>query len=162
MTEKIIEIRTFTDENIRYSDYSDYERRLQMIELRDRLLELRYNHNHDEKGRFCSGGGGGRMSSSSGKSSETIDNSEKSDIINTNQSAYYPESISNIKRGNPMTFDEADHMSVNPNFTTKDSSYRENCQTCVVAYEARLRGYNVEANPMKRGSMSYVCLLYTD
>ncbi len=92
MTEKIIEIRTFTDENIRYSDYSDYERRLQMIELRGRLLELRYNHNHDEKGRFCSGGGGGRMSSSSDKRlysngganpKKDIDKSEKSDIIKT-------------------------------------------------------------------------------
>ena len=45
-------------------------------------IELRYNHNHDEKGRFCSGGGGGRMSSaSSGNSPESLDNSEKSGII---------------------------------------------------------------------------------
>ncbi|MDE5583725.1 MAG: phage portal protein, partial [Ruminococcus sp.] len=44
-------------------------------------LELRYNHNHDDRGRFCSGGGGGRMSSSSGNSAETLDKSEKSDII---------------------------------------------------------------------------------
>lgn len=47
-------------------------------------MELRYNHNHDEKGRFCSGSGGGRMSSASAKNSaKTLDNSEKSDIINT-------------------------------------------------------------------------------
>lgn len=58
-------------------DYSDYERRLQYIELRERLLELRYNHNHDEKGRFCSGGG--RLSSSSGNSVKSIDNSTESD-----------------------------------------------------------------------------------
>ncbi len=45
-------------------------------------IELRYNHNHDEKGRFCSGGGGGRLSSaSSGNSAKSLDNSEKSDII---------------------------------------------------------------------------------
>ena len=67
MIEKIIEIRTMINDNIIYLDYSDYERRLQLIEMRGRLLELRYNHNHDEKGRFCSGGGGGRMSSSSSK-----------------------------------------------------------------------------------------------
>lgn len=92
MTEKIIEIRTMITDNVRYLDYSDYERRLQMIEMRGRLLELRYNHNHDEKGRFCSGGGGGRMSSSSEKRlysngganpNKSIDKSEKSDIINS-------------------------------------------------------------------------------
>lgn len=42
-------------------------------------MELRYNHNHDEKGRFCSGRGGGRFSS--GKS---VDKSEKGDIIKEN------------------------------------------------------------------------------
>lgn len=42
-------------------------------------VELRYNHNHDEKGRFCSGSGGGRFSS--GNSPESLDNSEKSGII---------------------------------------------------------------------------------
>lgn len=44
-------------------------------------IELRYNHNHDEKGRFCSGRGGGRFSS--GNSAKSLDNSEKSDIINS-------------------------------------------------------------------------------
>ena len=53
-------------------------------------IELRYNHNHDEKGRFCSGGGGGRFSSekklySNGGANpeKDVDNSEKSDIIKT-------------------------------------------------------------------------------
>lgn len=68
MTEIIIETRTFIDDNVKYIDYSDYERRLQYIEYQERIdrlfcMELRYNHNHDEKGRFCSGGGGGRFSS---------------------------------------------------------------------------------------------------
>ena len=51
-------------------------------------IELRYNHNHDQKGRFCSGGGGGRLSSekklySNGGANpeKAVDNSEKSDII---------------------------------------------------------------------------------
>ena len=41
-------------------------------------IELRYNSNHDEKGRFCLVEGGGRLSSSSEK---MVDNSEKSDKI---------------------------------------------------------------------------------
>lgn len=89
MTEIIIETRTRMVEPVCILDYSDYERRLQIIELRGRLLELRYNHNHDEKGRFCSGGGGGRMSSSEKKlysngganPNNSIDKSEESDII---------------------------------------------------------------------------------
>ena len=36
-------------------------------------IELRYNHNHDEKGRFCSGGGGGRLSSSSENSEKNLE-----------------------------------------------------------------------------------------
>lgn len=57
-------------------------------------IELRYNHNHDQKGRFCSGGGGGWMSNSSSKKlysnggaepKETVDNSEKSDKINSGE-----------------------------------------------------------------------------
>lgn len=42
-------------------------------------IELRYNHNHDEKGRFCSGRGGGRFSSE-----KSVDKSEKGDIIKEN------------------------------------------------------------------------------
>lgn len=81
MTEIIMEIRTFIDDNVKYIDYSDYERRLQYIEYQERIdrldcMELRYNHNHDEKGRFCSGTGGGRLSSE-----KTVDNSEKNSII---------------------------------------------------------------------------------
>lgn len=76
MTEKIIEIRTRITETVCIPDYSNYERRLQYIELRGRILELRYNHNHDEKGRFCSGRGGGRFSS--GNSAKSLDNSTES------------------------------------------------------------------------------------
>lgn len=94
MTEKIIEIRTRMVEPVCIPDYSDYERRLQYIELRGRMLELRYNHNHDEKGRFCSGGGG-RISSVSEKKlysngganpEKNLDKSEKSGIIEETQS----------------------------------------------------------------------------
>lgn len=47
-------------------------------EERAKKVELRYNHNHDEKGRFASGGGG---SSGAGKSGKKVDKSEKDDII---------------------------------------------------------------------------------
>ncbi len=62
---------------------------------------------------------------------------------------YSPEQLTNfaeinkslgVKRGKPMTFEEADHGRAN---IYKDVN---NCAKCVVAHELRLRGYNVTAN----------------
>lgn len=106
-----------------------------------------------------------------------------------------PETLAGVKRGSPMTFDEANELRGNPNYNMASSrydellkarqryneaidrygfssqefldankalddaqrsykkaqreqnGYRTNCQTCVVANEARRRGYNVEATP---------------
>ncbi|MGI5070523.1 hypothetical protein HRO26_05185 [Treponema pectinovorum] len=51
-----------------------------------------------------------------------------------------------------MNFRQADGGSPNPNYK-KGGGYAKNCQTCVVAYELRRRGYNVEALPNYKGSM---------
>lgn len=53
-----------------------------------------------------------------------------------------------VGRGKPMTHEEADSGKVNPHFYIKTINAgleNENCQSCVVAYEMRLRGYNVQA-----------------
>lgn len=52
--------------------------------------------------------------------------------------------IAGVKRGEPMSRANADNNSPNPNYGVKPGC-TTNCQTCVVAYEARLRGYNVQA-----------------
>ena len=65
----------------------------------------------------------------------------------------YPKELAGVKRGNMMSFFDADGEKPNPNFK-KDEIYRINCQTCVVAYEARRRGYNVEAKGNFEGSVS--------
>ena len=54
--------------------------------------------------------------------------------------------IAGVKRGQPMTHEQADQGNANPRYNDS-REYRVNCQTCVVAYEARLRGYDVEAKP---------------
>lgn len=41
----------------------------------------------------------------------------------------------------------ADIKATNPGFSTYTHEYMENCQRCVVAYEARRRGYDVVAKP---------------
>lgn len=59
--------------------------------------------------------------------------------------------LSNVKRGKEMTFEKADSGNVNPRYgTTK--GYSENCQSAVVTFEARLRGFDVEVLPNVVGS----------
>lgn len=55
-----------------------------------------------------------------------------------------PDTIVGVKRGEPMTHEQANQGNVNPRYG-QSYDYSRNCQSCVVAYEARLRGYNVEA-----------------
>lgn len=80
-----------------------------------------------------------------------IDTSELG--INTEESvkikeedASLPSKIAGAKRGDPMDETEADEGRPNPNLD-KGIAYKINCQSCVVTYEARLRGYNVETLP---------------
>lgn len=42
-------------------------------------------------------------------------------------------------------------IGANPNYNPAYSEYSENCQRCVVAYEARRRGYDVVAQPTYKG-----------
>lgn len=49
-----------------------------------------------------------------------------------------------VKLGAPMTFEQGDGNNVNPNYA-KARRFRDNCQTCVVAYEMRRRGLDVQA-----------------
>ena len=76
--------------------------------------------------------------------------------------------IAGVERGEPMNFeDAADTLveekykksdrktknkyslgsSTNPNFK-KGEGYQRNCQVCVAVFEARMRGYNIEALPL--------------
>lgn len=57
-----------------------------------------------------------------------------------------PEKLAGVRKGTPMSFDDADHNRANPDFG-KGSGYSVNCQSCVVSYEARRRGYDVQTLP---------------
>lgn len=78
-------------------------------------------HPRKENGQFGSGG----SSSTQNKKSNTI---------------------AGVKKGLPMSFKKADGGRVNPN-VNKGGGYLINCQLCVAAFEARLRGYNIKAKP---------------
>ncbi len=70
----------------------------------------------------------------------------ESSTLSTKEPAMYPDDIAGASRGEPMSEEKADKGHPNPNYN-KDSAYRVNCQSCVVTYEARLRGYDVETLP---------------
>ena len=63
----------------------------------------------------------------------------------------YPEYIGAVKRGKPMTFEEADTGKENPYYFdgngNVDYPYSINCQRCVPVFLLRLLGYNVSAKP---------------
>lgn len=54
------------------------------------------------------------------------------------------------KKGRAMNPEKA-ALGANPNYNPEYSEYTENCQRCVVAYEARRRGYDVVAQPTYDG-----------
>lgn len=58
-----------------------------------------------------------------------------------------------ITKGKPMSVDEADKQSANPNFS-KARTYQINCQTCAPAYVLRLLGFDVVAKANTKGSLS--------
>lgn len=77
---------------------------------------------------------------------ESLQSTNESDTIKVPK-----KTLAGVEQGEPMDFWEADNHHVNPNYGT-DEGYSINCQTCVVAFEARLRGYDVEATPRTKGS----------
>lgn len=62
-----------------------------------------------------------------------------------------PEVIGGSERGEPMDRAKANSGNVNPDFKKVPGS-TINCQSCVVAFEARLRGYDVKAKPNHHNS----------
>ena len=72
------------------------------------------------------------------------------------QETYYPITLAGKQRERDMSHSEADNGKSNPFYKKATKEYRENCQTCVVAYEARRRGYDVRAGAYQKGNKSYV------
>ena len=71
---------------------------------------------------------------------------EEKSYIKSNSSAYSQSAaIAGVQKGASMDFKKADSNNVNPKYSRDSYEYSHNCQSSVVAYEARRRGYNVEA-----------------
>ena len=60
-----------------------------------------------------------------------------------------------IKQEWPMTHEQADKQHANPNYIAGiKNGYDTNCQSCVVAYEMRRRGFDVEALRYEKGNIN--------
>lgn len=83
-----------------------------------------------------------------------------SDDIKNSEHSSTPASIAGVAKGNPMTFEEADNGASNPRYDQGTYGVTHNCQTCVVAHEARMRGYDVEAKARSSSNGYQVALAY--
>lgn len=109
----------------------------------------KFNPYHGRDGRFTTASGNrtGKPSiGSAAASSGNLTDSNFDDGTKIGSNVQHPEKVAGIKRGTPMPFADADGKRANPG--REDNPQRmDNCQTCVIAYELRRRGYDVEAKP---------------
>lgn len=148
----------------------------------DRFVEIieveKFNPYHDERGRFATANGYASFTIRTkdpskqsladaaiarekerdkqnlvpgGKTTEKKPKAPKKEKKPTDNTPRDPDTIAGVKPGDPMTREEADKGKANPNYL-KGGGYYTNCQSCVVAYEARRRGYDVITKPNTRGS----------
>lgn len=93
-------------------------------------------------------------------SSKPLEKSENGSTMKVDKKLY-PDSIAGVQRGDPMSFEQADTGKVNPNYG-KDYGYSINCQSCVVGFEARQRGYNVRTLPNKNNPTAKMLSRFTN
>ena len=111
---------------------------------------LKFNPYHDSKGRFASANSYSQFTirtkdpSKQYMADRAIAREKERAAAAIPNPTNDPDIVAGAKRGRPMTHEQADEGRGNPHYE-ESREYRINCQTCVVAYEARRRGYDVEA-----------------
>lgn len=72
---------------------------------------------------------------------------EKEEVLKQYAKVYKPDNVVGVPKSTDMNFEQADGRKVNPQYSMYSRGYSRNCQTCVIAFEMRMRGYDVEALP---------------
>ena len=80
------------------------------------------------------------------------------DNINKEKAVKITKKIGTISKGDAMTFEQADGSKPNP-FYEQGGGYTENCQTAVPVFEARLRGFNIQAKPVDKSNKFFIKLM---
>lgn len=76
------------------------------------------------------------------------------DILIKHKTVSEIKKIGTISKGDAMTFDEADGGKANP-FISLGGKFKDNCQSCVAAFEARLRGFKVRAKRFSESDIHF-------
>ena len=125
---------------------------------------LKFNPYHDQRGRFASSSSYTRFTirtkdpNKQYMADRAIAREKERHAAATANPTNDPEYIAGVKRGKPMSHEEADHGNANPWYYA-GREYRTNCQSCIMAYEARLRGYDVEAQPRNNQNRAQTALM---
>ena len=136
----------------------------------DRIVEVeKFNPYHDSRGRFASSNSYASFTirTKDPKKQHMADmavarekqRNAAATLVQPGNPHGDPATIGGAPRGNPMTQDEANQQRANPNFE-KSNGYRINCASCVVTYEARLRGYDVQTQSNTKSNQSTQHLMY--
>jgi len=85
------------------------------------------------------------------------------DQNNSNNKTVYrqtiPETLVGVKRGMPMSKEQAGGKNVNPGFYGNDEGYKQNCTSCIPVHKARELGFDIEALPAKSDDDAQVKML---
>ena len=143
---KLLDERNAINSQLAFKDSFDYEAqqkklealKKKQIDLNDKLPELKKTETE-------------LALELENKKAEMADIIAEIDKIDDGERLRPKEVAFGVKREDPMSIDEANHGKPNPEFN-QGGGYTVNCQSCVVTYEARLRGYDVKTLPNKKGS----------
>ena len=97
------------------------------------------------------------------KSGESRQEKQKEEQVQTQEKEkekrLYPDEVAGVKRGEPMSKEDAGGKNVNPNYDSNDEGYRLNCTYCAAVYRARQMGYDLEALPISESDSQEAKLL---
>ena len=108
----------------------------------------KFNPYHGKDGRFTTASGNktGKPVTGTSSSGGSVLDANFDDGTKTGANVKNPAKVCGVEKGSPMSFADADAQRSNPGWENNPQRM-DNCQTCVVAYELRRRGYDVEAKP---------------
>ena len=70
-----------------------------------------------------------------------------------------PDNVAGVKRGKPMNKEQAGGHNVNPEFSSDDEGYKQNCTSCIPVHKAREQGFDIEALPASPNDVGQVKML---
>ena len=84
--------------------------------------------------------GGGSSTGEAANIEEKMTDTEENNSQTEIEKKLYPDEIAGVKRGKPMSFEQAGGKNVNPNYENGEIGYKLNCSACAAVHKAREMG----------------------